>query len=365
LRVGAVWGTTVVALAEVERGTSFDVRPPSPFPVPEGSSIPDIPMRATATGWEIDPKGIVGGAVKLRGRDEDLIALLRSGGPIPIVAGDHGLLQYGTFALYFQSAQTDDAPKRTWGIERMVGFALATSVFIHLVLFGIASSLSATSAASLGIGMPLALANAEERANHYGLRSLPTAPSTESVPLLPVPTVGPFLVRKPGLFDWFPEVVPVQSSPSKPTSSGHGGSSSSNAVPGVPVGLTGWSYALGGIEPKTPVVPGTIETRGPLKPEQVRTVVFADLPALRRCYEAVLQRDAAYKGTATFAWQIETNGAVVAQAVAVAASITSEKSGNNEKFEPCITKEIARLKFPASKKPTVVERMSIRFGGER
>lgn len=358
MRVGAVWGTTIVGMTEIDRGTSFDLRPPSAFPVPESSSIPDVPLRATATGWEIDPKGILGGAVRLRGRDEDLIALLRAGGPIPVVAGDHGLLQYGTYSLYFQSAQTDERPVRTWGFDRVLAFALGISVFFHGVVVAIASS--PTAAANRDVGKPFALANAEERAERYGVSTLPTAPDTEGAPLRPASTVGPFVVRKPGLFDWFPEVVPVpaaanSSKPSAPASS---------AVPGAPGGLAGWAYALGGIEPKTPVVPGTIETRGPLKPEQVRTVVFADLPALRRCYETVLQRDSAYKGTATFAWQIETNGAVVAQAVAVAASITNDKSSNNDKFEACVTKEIARLKFPAAKAPTVVERMAIRFGGE-
>jgi hypothetical protein len=74
---------------------------------PDNTLIADYPIRAVATGWELDARGATGGEVVLRGRAENPAALATSGAPIPIVAGDYGLLQYGNFSVFFQFT---DAP---------------------------------------------------------------------------------------------------------------------------------------------------------------------------------------------------------------------------------------------------------------
>ena len=100
LRVAAVWGTTVVAMKTLERGTSFVLGDDldAALPIPDGIEMSAMPLRAAAGGWELDARGSIGGLLTLRGRAEDPVAIARVGQPVPVMPGDYGLIQYGQFS---------------------------------------------------------------------------------------------------------------------------------------------------------------------------------------------------------------------------------------------------------------------------
>jgi hypothetical protein len=109
LRTAAAWGTTVLGVRALYAGQGFFLGDGQGAVVakPDNTLIADYPIRAAAAGWELDARGATGGEVVLRGRHENPAALAASGAPIPIVAGDYGVLQYGNFAVFFQFT---DAP---------------------------------------------------------------------------------------------------------------------------------------------------------------------------------------------------------------------------------------------------------------
>ena len=109
LRTAAVWGTTVLAVRSLNTGQSFQLGDGEErvLPKPDGSGVADSPVRAVGSGWELDARGATGGLLHLRGRQENPAELGRTGAPIPIVPGDHGVIQYGAFSVFFQFS---DAP---------------------------------------------------------------------------------------------------------------------------------------------------------------------------------------------------------------------------------------------------------------
>src|SRR5689334_18172028 len=121
LRTAAVWGTTVLAADNLTPGRSLVVGDGEGAVVakPDTASISDNPIRAVGGGWELDTRGATGGEVYLRGRKEDPADLGRVGAPIPIVAGDYGLVQYGNFGIFFQFSNAVPAMKKKrrpdWG----------------------------------------------------------------------------------------------------------------------------------------------------------------------------------------------------------------------------------------------------------
>ncbi|HEX2877412.1 MAG TPA: AgmX/PglI C-terminal domain-containing protein [Polyangiaceae bacterium] len=121
LRAAAVWGTTVLATDYLTPGRSLKIGEGEGAVVakPDSASVSELPIRAVGTGWELDTRGATGGEVYLRGRKEDPADLGRVGAPIPIVAGDYGLIQYGNFGVFFQFSNAVPAMKRKrrldWG----------------------------------------------------------------------------------------------------------------------------------------------------------------------------------------------------------------------------------------------------------
>jgi hypothetical protein len=109
LRTAAAWGTTVLGVRALWAGQGLHIGdgPGAVVAKPDNTLIADYPLRAVAAGWELDARGATGGEVVLRGRRENPAALAASGAPIPIVAGDYGVLQYGNFSVFFQFT---DAP---------------------------------------------------------------------------------------------------------------------------------------------------------------------------------------------------------------------------------------------------------------
>ncbi|MGZ6091090.1 MAG: AgmX/PglI C-terminal domain-containing protein [Polyangiales bacterium] len=100
LRVAAVWGDTVLASRVLRPGEIFQWKEGLGVSPPEG--LPEEPVRAIGGGWELDPRGVVGGFLRLRGREEDLLAVSLAGAPVALMPGDIALLQYGSFALFAQ-----------------------------------------------------------------------------------------------------------------------------------------------------------------------------------------------------------------------------------------------------------------------
>ncbi|HEX6278001.1 MAG TPA: AgmX/PglI C-terminal domain-containing protein, partial [Polyangiaceae bacterium] len=84
-------------------------------------------------GWELDARGATGGEVVLRGRREDPAALAASGAPIPIVAGDYGILQYGNFSVFFQFT---DAPPPIKTSRRIDLGLILSFVFAFIAVCG-------------------------------------------------------------------------------------------------------------------------------------------------------------------------------------------------------------------------------------
>src|SRR5262245_16467560 len=125
LRTAAAWGTTVLRVRALWAGQGFYIGDGKDAIVakPDNTLIADYPIRAVATGWELDARGATGGEVFLRGRREDPAGLAATGAPIPIVAGDYGVLQYGNFSVFFQFT---DAPPPIQTSRRIdIGLILA------------------------------------------------------------------------------------------------------------------------------------------------------------------------------------------------------------------------------------------------
>jgi hypothetical protein len=100
---------------------------------PDNAMIADYPIRAVATGWELDARGATGGEIVLRGRRENPAALAASGAPIPIIAGDYGVLQYGNFSVFFQFT---DAPPPIKTSRRIDLGLILSFVFAFIAVCG-------------------------------------------------------------------------------------------------------------------------------------------------------------------------------------------------------------------------------------
>ena len=113
LRTAAVWGTSVLSVQELAGGESLELGAGTTAK-PENTQCAEVPIRAVGSGWELDARGATGGLLLLRGREEDPVHLGATGAPIPIVSGDHGIIQYGSFGIFFQFSPGAAAPKRSW-----------------------------------------------------------------------------------------------------------------------------------------------------------------------------------------------------------------------------------------------------------
>lgn len=168
LRVAAVWGTTVVGLKNLTRGQSFVMgeSPDAVLPTPDGIDMSVMPVRAAAGSWELDARGVVAGSLQLRGRQEDPVPMAKSGAPIPIMPGDHGLLQWGQFGIFFQYTTAATPMTGAWAPELLVALALVSSGVLHAGLLGLLRALMTPPP----IAKPLELTNPDEYAARFGLK---------------------------------------------------------------------------------------------------------------------------------------------------------------------------------------------------
>jgi hypothetical protein len=180
LRVAAVWGTTVVALRNLDRGASFvlDDGPGAVLPKPDGFEMALAPLASSRGGWDLDARGCVGGLLTLRGRPEDPVAVARSGTPVPVMPGDYGLIQYGQFSIFFQYTAQPIAVASSRLPEALVILAVFCSALFHFGLLGLVRTLMTPDP----LVKPLELTNPEEYAARFGLKraivELPPLPAT-------------------------------------------------------------------------------------------------------------------------------------------------------------------------------------------
>ncbi len=174
LRTAAVWGTFVLASRDLSSGQSLSLgeTPGALSAKPDESSASDLPIRAVGAGWELDARGATGGRVHLRGRVEDPAELGRSGAPIPIVAGDYGVLQYGTFSVFFQFAHPAPIPRSRFRPD----LALLLSFLFAVLTLGGGLMLLYLLFPQQELAKPLELTSPEEMQTRYHFTPPPVEP---------------------------------------------------------------------------------------------------------------------------------------------------------------------------------------------
>jgi hypothetical protein len=201
LRVAAVWGTTVLGTKMLDRGESLvlGLGEAGSLPMPEGVDMPQTPVRAAQGGWEIDARGTVSGILRLRGRDEDPVAVGRTGSTVAIMPGDYGLLQYGLFSLFFQYASPGAGIKAGFSTDLLTSLSIFSSVLFHIGVFGFIGLTNTPDP----IPKPLELTNPDEYAARFGLHRAEIEP-----PPPPAPgdqSGGGSGVKEPGAHDKKPQ----------------------------------------------------------------------------------------------------------------------------------------------------------------
>lgn len=176
LRTAAVWGTFVLASRDLRSGQSLELgeTPSSLIAKPDESSVSDLPIRAIGAGWELDARGATGGHLQLRGRVEDPVELAKSGAPVPIVAGDYGVLQYGSFSVFFQFAHPAPVPRARFRPD----LALVLSFVFAILTVGGGLMLLYLLFPQQELAKPLELTSPEELQTQYHFTAPPVEPET-------------------------------------------------------------------------------------------------------------------------------------------------------------------------------------------
>jgi hypothetical protein len=165
LRVAAAWGTTVLSVKNLLVGESYVLGESegSSMVMPDGLTASNIPVRAVATGWELDARGVTNGLLRLRGREEDPKRFVDA--PVILVPGDWGLLQYGTFSLFFQFGPAAPPLSKKKRRDLLVGLSIVSSVIFHFGVLGLVRALTSPSP----IPKPVELSKPEEIAARFGI----------------------------------------------------------------------------------------------------------------------------------------------------------------------------------------------------
>jgi hypothetical protein len=154
LRVAAAWGTTIIGVKLLDPGQDCVLGDASGAlaSMPDALQAPEVPLRAVGGAWELDARGAISGVLLLRGREENVLRLGRSGAPVPVVPGDYGLIQYGLFSVFFQyttSAPALRKPQRPLLLpfsllsrlfmvsDPLAGLSLFSSLVFHLGLIAL------------------------------------------------------------------------------------------------------------------------------------------------------------------------------------------------------------------------------------
>jgi hypothetical protein len=178
LRTAAVWGTTVLVADNLTPGRSLRVGDGEGAVVakPDNAAVSDLPIRAVGAGWELDARGATGGEVYLRGRKEDPADLGRGGAPIPIVAGDYGVIQYGNFGIFFQFSNAVPAMKK----KRRLDWGFLFSFLFAAVAVGGGLALIWAITTPRGIPKPLELTSAAELMLQFNMKTEEEVPPPQT-----------------------------------------------------------------------------------------------------------------------------------------------------------------------------------------
>jgi len=165
LRVAAAWGTTVLSVKHLLSGESYELGdgPAASMIMPDGLFAAAVPVRAVGSGWELNAQGVSNGLLRLRGREEDPTRVATA--PVPLIPGDWGLLQYGSFALFFQFAHAPPPLSQKRRRDLLVGLSIVSSVVLHFGLFGLVRALTTPPP----IPKPAELSNPDEIAARFGV----------------------------------------------------------------------------------------------------------------------------------------------------------------------------------------------------
>jgi hypothetical protein len=191
LRTATVWGTTVLATRVLASGQSLAIGDGEGAlgPKPDGTLVADQPIRAVGQGFELDARGATGGELSLRGRHENPAELGQSGAPIPIVPGDYGLIQYGSFSVFFQFTETVEPPRK----RSRIGWSFVLSFIFSCVAVGGGLALIWAITTPPGIPKPLELTSQNELATRFNVNPEDLAP--------PVPEPSPEADKGSGIKD--------------------------------------------------------------------------------------------------------------------------------------------------------------------
>jgi hypothetical protein len=139
LRVAAAWGTTIVGIQMLDRGHDCILgdSPGALARMPDGLGASGTPLRAVAGGWELDVRGALHGKLILRGREENVPGLAQTGASVPVVPGDHGLIQYGLFSIFFQYTSAAEPIRARPRLDPLAFLSLFSSVVFHLGIIGL------------------------------------------------------------------------------------------------------------------------------------------------------------------------------------------------------------------------------------
>ena len=139
LRVAAAWGTTIVGVQLLDRGSDCVLGDDADAlsALPDGLDASPVPLRAVGGGWELDARGAINGKLVLRGREENVAGLAQAGAPIPVLPGDHGLIQYGLFSIFFQFTSPMEPMRGRVRLDALGALAVFSSLVFHLGIIGL------------------------------------------------------------------------------------------------------------------------------------------------------------------------------------------------------------------------------------
>ena len=139
LRVAAAWGTTIVGVRLLDRGSDCVLGDGADAlsALPEGLSASPTPLRAVGGTWELDARGAINGKLVLRGREENVVGLAQAGAPVPVLPGDHGLIQYGLFSIFFQFTSPTEPMRGRVRLDALGALAVFSSLVFHLGIIGL------------------------------------------------------------------------------------------------------------------------------------------------------------------------------------------------------------------------------------
>jgi hypothetical protein len=181
LRVAAVWGTSLVDVRTLRHGESYelDAAGAGACAIPEGVDMAKVPLGFVRGGWALDPRGALGGTLWVRGREEDPVALARTGAAIAVLPGDYGLIQYGIFSVFFQHTTIAPPPGGRVPFELLVVLALFSSSVLHVSVLGLLRLTMTPDP----LAKPLELTSPDELAARFRLHRVaaePTPTATEA-----------------------------------------------------------------------------------------------------------------------------------------------------------------------------------------